>query len=1052
MRYVFKSFQSILRDMIAKFLAETEVNDINIGSVLTTFLETVSQEISQNYFIHYQGIRSVNLDSCKGEEIDTYANSISSDLIRLESSKATSYIVISDPSVTKVSTTIYSGGRGPVSGQTYLDLNSSTGFTSTGSLIVGRGSDNAETIAYTSISAIGPYFRFTLSAPLSNDHGSDEIVVLSQGGDRLIPNKTIVYVPASDFADKIQFTTIEEVTILDGESSSDPIAIEAIINGSSSNVGVGAISDFESIPFSGATVTNENKITNGFDSESDDDFKNRIKTYIQSISLGTLKAIIYGLTGLSSEEDNKKIISVKVRQPTTLNDDAVSYAFIDDGVGLEPSSTGVGIEEVLTDSLGKEKFLQTKKFPIRKANIESSNSQPFNLVGGETLIFEVDGERETITLSSAFFSVSGYATAQEVAEAINDLSSIVEARTTENGEKIIINSITNTNEKIQVIGGTANSIILFNTNEVDTIDLYKFDGTNIYKLTKDGVSAYVESTTGPFNLVGGETLTVIVDNKIANPQSILFSAGDFVLSGSATAQEVADKINEELAGATASVYNNKVRITSNKGRSSLAFIRVTGGTANSTLAFSTTRVDGSDKDYTLNRYNGQIELESTAEADESYTIGSSETRAFFISENTEPFVLADGDQLSFDVDGGSTKTVTFLSADFNNIGLATAQECADKINLAVDGVYADDFNGKLRIRTNSWSSTYGSLSIILDPGFLFETNTIKQNFQPHGGFLVSDSGPFSIVEDDNLVVVIDGVKNGRTFNITTQIDGKVTTGDNSGTYSTFIANISSISANFNTIFTTDDILSGFSILWTSGTNIGDTSSVSTYDSATGRFTLSAGTTDTIDIDDEFIILPTTAKNMVELLNSPITSSLSTMADISLADDGEKIQISSLSFGSSSSVQITGGTANDELGFSTTISSGKNGYSYFTGIVKEAQNTINGLDSDFSNYPGVGACGAHIEVITPLIKTTQVSYSITYLEGYNESFVNNKVKTLIVGYVNSLKIGEDLYISDLINTIKKVDGIKDVTIITPSTTVSASDNEVIRTSLDRVYIS
>lgn len=76
------------------------------------------------------------------------------------------------------------------------------------------------------------------------------------------------------------------------------------------------------------------------------------------------------------------------------------------------------------------------------------------------------------------------------------------------------------------------------------------------------------------------------------------------------------------------------------------------------------------------------------------------TPAIAVGTNTETFVLADGQTLQFIVDGGALQTVTFNTAEFANIALATALEVAAVINAEATGVQSDVSAAAVRISTD----------------------------------------------------------------------------------------------------------------------------------------------------------------------------------------------------------------------------------------------------------------------------------------------------------------------------------------------------------------
>lgn len=105
---------------------------------------------------------------------------------------------------------------------------------------------------------------------------------------------------------------------------------------------------------------------------------------------------------------------------------------------------------------------------------------------------------------------------------------------------------------------------------------------SVFELDKRPVTV-TSSNTENFNLNDGETLTVKVDGESA-AQTVTFNTADFVDINNATAAEVAAVISTDLTGATGGTSAGAVTITSDSGGT----IEVTGGTANTELAFPTT--------------------------------------------------------------------------------------------------------------------------------------------------------------------------------------------------------------------------------------------------------------------------------------------------------------------------------------------------------------------------------------------------------------------------------------------------------------------------------
>lgn len=95
-------------------------------------------------------------------------------------------------------------------------------------------------------------------------------------------------------------------------------------------------------------------------------------------------------------------------------------------------------------------------------------------------------------------------------------------------------------------------------------------------------------------------------------------------------------------------------------------------------------------------------LEEILQTNAPFQTGSEATLS---GSNAGPFALADGDQLSVEVDSGPPQLVHFLAADFTAIGAtignATAAEVAQIINQQISGATASDNGGSLEILSDS---------------------------------------------------------------------------------------------------------------------------------------------------------------------------------------------------------------------------------------------------------------------------------------------------------------------------------------------------------------
>lgn len=858
--------------MVSRLVSSTPLTDLNIGGVFTTMLEAAAQEDDEQYFQMLEIIRGYSLDTTTGSDLDARAFEYS--LTRLAAQRASTTVNIGDSAITKVSTNAYSGLPGSAAGTMSINANVLTGFPSTGSIVVGRGTPRTETVAYSSITNNTTYVTFNLSTAFAYDHGTDETIILSQGGNRLVTAGTVVKVPASDINPEISYTLNAAATILDGEHEVDSVPVTASVAGSSANVPIGSIIAFDSLPFSTATVTNPTRVTNGADLETDQALRDRIKSTIQSLSRGTGTSIITGVQNVSA--NNRRVVSASLVEPTVPAD--VVKVFIDDGTGFIPTFADVGVETIVQSATGGEKFLFALNVPLVKAFVESQNSSPYNLVGGETLFVEVGGQVETITFASTDFRTPGAATAQEVLKKINGTANSFECRVTNAGAQIKIFSRSNTNEQIQVTGGTANAVLNFPTDLKYTAKLYRVRDSISKLLTKDGITAALDCVnSASYNMSTEKNLVVVVDGIASQPQMVWFQPTDFVTPTNVTAGQIVGLLNLRLSGAVAeqSSNNTKVRLTSNTPLSSSSQLRVvetfttafrdsgtftnitsslptgavisgnttdhlylghdtipfesiyasnTSGTsgatwqfwngsawasftpfdetsglsatghilfrlpptwvpnavsgvtaywvratnitagsarlrvcsANLVFGFPETPSIGANKDYTLNRFIGQIELVETLNAGDQLTIGSFDTRAAVVS-TTGTFGLFGGESLNVTVDGVA-QSVSFSAPDFSLPGAASPTEVVARINKDLNGATAFVVAAGTIVKLQTNTLNGGTLQVTggtANPVLNFPT-TLQTSFIAHEPALTSAAEPYAFNPDSSLIVVMDG--------------------------------------------------------------------------------------------------------------------------------------------------------------------------------------------------------------------------------------------------------------------------------------------------------
>ena len=213
--------------------------------------------------------------------------------------------------------------------------------------------------------------------------------------------------------------------------------------------------------------------------------------------------------------------------------------------------------------------------------------------------------------------------------------------------------------------------------------------------------------------------------------------------------------------------------------------------------------------------------------------------------------------------------------------------------------------------------------------------------------------------------------------------------------------------------------------------------------------------------DQFDLIPSTLENLDVQFNNPRLSSLSLSAELENVERGLRFDIASLLAGSAGFVLVSGGVANNELGFITTATQGLQAYNYYTGLLQRVHNTIYGDDTDLVTFPGIGAAGNRFSVLAPTITEIIVEIDITLNEGVSIAAVENEVNTAVTGYINALGVGADVIVEEIRARIIRISGIGDVAItrltggaITSTTNIAniaIADNEIARIAVSDITL-
>jgi hypothetical protein len=650
-----RSYTQALGDLIDGFRSKQGVRALRVGGGILSTLEAAARGDLRSSQDIFNLLNSIALDKATGLALDRIGADESTP--RLQQAPATGTASIGDSSFTKISTTLFQGLASPIVGTTSLNIADGSGFPNTGAVYLGRGTPNYEgPISYSSVSNAGTHWVLTLSSGTTNFHNASETVIVAAGGNRVIGSGTVAQTPQANVANAVQFRTLYKATIPDGETLITGVTVVALLPGIIGNVIAGAIKEFVSPPFSGATVTNPSPFSNGIETELDDPYRERIRAARKSRQTGTSLAITNSVLGIVSPDENKRVTSSSVVRRV-----GVSTLYIDDGTGYEEQTLPVAIETLVDSAIGGEQDIAVTQRPIAKAFIASQNVAPFPLISGAVLSVLVGGETSVHSFDVAQFASIGNASAFEVVASINANPNLTfSARTVGGGTQVVLFAKADINEDIEVVaseGIDANAALQFPIGINHTVQLYKNDRL----LTKDGqVAAMVGNGFSQWNaMTGTQNLQLSIDGTPAltftfTDQSFIDAGTGYNTLGRNSIAAWIAVINAAIPGITATEDGGRIVLTSNAGASNKASVQVLDGSSLVTnRMFTIGFVQGAAPDFTLNRNSSQITLTKALAAGDRLSIGSLNTRAFAQSSVIPPTTLASTAKMWFVVDGAA---------------------------------------------------------------------------------------------------------------------------------------------------------------------------------------------------------------------------------------------------------------------------------------------------------------------------------------------------------------------------------------------------------------
>ena len=145
----------------------------------------------------------------------------------------------------------------------------------------------------------------------------------------------------------------------------------------------------------------------------------------------------------------------------------------------------------------------------------------------------------------------------------------------------------------------------------------------------------------------------------------------------------------------------------------------------------------------------------------------------------------------------------------------------------------------------------------------------------------------------------------------------------------------------------------------------------------------------------------------------------------------------------SEANATSITSMGKLGYNTDVTIGIDGYLYYTGLLRRVQRIVDGYEPDAENFPGRRAVGGAIETLPPLNRKIVITINVTTDEGVNLGDISNNIKSVIINYIQTLGVGQDVILSEIIASVMAIKGVGAVTFTTPTPSterITIADNE------------
>jgi hypothetical protein len=146
---------------------------------------------------------------------------------------------------------------------------------------------------------------------------------------------------------------------------------------------------------------------------------------------------------------------------------------------------------------------------------------------------------------------------------------------------------------------------------------------------------------------------------------------------------------------------------------------------------------------------------------------------------------------------------------------------------------------------------------------------------------------------------------------------------------------------------------------------------------------------------------------------------------------------------------------NRLGFGTDPVPGVSGYNYWTGLKRKVQRVVDGYLAEEAEFPGYGAAGVSIEVREPRIQRVKISMKVKTARGVSLQSLSDAIKSVVSGYINSLGLGQDVVMSEVIKLVQQIPGVDALVLSHPNPSterISVGDKSIARIFAEDIILS